>query len=70
MMRNQERIMKQLVLAFTNATNWSYSRLEDDSVLLKFDKVSEDCKTRKVNVFRVGVRGGLRVIKQEFTAHD
>jgi hypothetical protein len=67
---SQERIMKQLVLAFTNATSWECRKMADDSAMMKFEKVSSDCKSRKVNLFRVGVRGGLKVIKQEFTANE
>ena len=32
--------------------------------------VTHDCKSRLVNLFRVGPRGGLTIIKQEFTSSD
>lgn len=66
--RSQERVVNQLIEAFRSATSHEIRGLADDSVLVKFELVSDDCKSRKTNVFRVGIRGGLRVIKQEFTA--
>lgn len=68
--RSQERVVNQLREAFSNATSCDIRALADDAQLVIFELVAVDCKSRKVNIFRVGVRGGLRVVKQEFTSND
>lgn len=68
--RSQEKIVTELREAFSNATSCDICALADDAQLVTLELVAADCKSRKVNVFRIGIRGGLRVIKQEFTAQD
>lgn len=64
MQRQQTKIVNELKAAFSDATAEVSHVAEFAFVTLTL--VSSDCKSRKVNCFKVGPRGGLKIIKKEF----
>jgi len=62
---SQEKVIGELRRSFDNATTFA-TVAAPAWVSVFMTMVSSDCKTRYVNEFRVGGRGGLKIIKQEF----
>ena len=72
MTAKQNKITNELKAAFDNAETFSIvgpSR-QNGPVKVFVSFVTRDCTARKSNQFEVGPRGGLKVIKQEFTSND
>ena len=69
----QKAVVKVIAESFSNAGSIDeLDRTEiDKTVLVTMSFAPRNCKgRRRVNQFSVGPRGGLKVVKQEFTCND
>jgi len=61
----QNKIVNELLATYDNADSVKRSTVGNQE-WLTFTFISDDCQRRHVNVFSVGPRGGLKVVKKEF----
>jgi len=64
MTRMQNRIANELLATYDHADSVD-DLMVGNSRWLKFFFISSDCKRRYTNVFIVGPRGGLKIVKKE-----
>lgn len=68
MTRKQQAIVTQLREAFRGVADTFEVVEQEKRVLVFMSHVTANCQNRLHNQFAVGLRGGLKVIEQEFNA--